>query len=191
MDIINKYIATLVATLVFMTAVELIAPDNSLKKYLKFVMGLILISVLLTPVIKFFTGGEKMITDAIEKYEREFNTTEVSTENKNIEEGDDKSRKKAFVSNFTKNCEDLLIKKFSNIKCQCKLDCEVNFEDLSYSVNKLSVSIREGNVKSVEKVVIGEKENISKKDNELQGQIKSYLSNELGISSEKIEVNYY
>ena len=46
MDIINKYIATLVATLVFMTAVELIAPDNSLKKYLKFVMGLILISVL-------------------------------------------------------------------------------------------------------------------------------------------------
>ena len=109
MEIINKYIVTLVATLVFMTAIELIAPDNSLKKYLKFVMGLILISVLLTPIIKFFTGGEKMITNAIEKYEREFDTTEVSSGNLNEEEKDDESRKRAFVLNFNKNCEDLLV----------------------------------------------------------------------------------
>ena len=67
----------------------------------------------------------------------------------------------------------------------------MNFEDLSYSVNKLIVSIRSGNVKAVEKVVIGEEENISKKDDELQSAIKSYLSNELGINSEKIEVIYY
>lgn len=191
MEIINKYIVTLVATLVFMTAIELIAPDNSLKKYLKFVMGLILISVLLTPIIKFFTGGEKMITNAIEKYEREFDTTEVSSGNLNEEEKDDESRKRAFVLNFNKNCEDLLVEKFSNIKCKCNLDCKVNFEDLSYSVNKLIVSIRSGNVKAVEKVVIGEEENISKKDDELQSAIKSYLSNELGINSEKIEVIYY
>ena len=39
MDKINAFVITLVTTLIFMTAIELIGPDNSMKKYLKFVLG--------------------------------------------------------------------------------------------------------------------------------------------------------
>ena len=69
MKYINDFIVTLVIMMIFITAVEIIAPDNSMKKYIKFVLGLILISVMLNPIIYFFTKGEQSIIEAVESYE--------------------------------------------------------------------------------------------------------------------------
>ena len=69
MSYINNFVITLVATIIFMTAVEIISPDNSMKKYIKFVLGLILVSVMINPIIKFFTGGEQEVINAIKKYD--------------------------------------------------------------------------------------------------------------------------
>ena len=63
MEYINNFVITLVATMIFMTAVDIISPDNSMKKYIKFVLGLILISVMINPIIKFFTGGEQELVN--------------------------------------------------------------------------------------------------------------------------------
>ena len=35
MELIKGFITTLVTTLIFITAIELVGPDNSMKKYLK------------------------------------------------------------------------------------------------------------------------------------------------------------
>ena len=51
MELIKGFVTTLVTTLIFITAIELVGPDNSMKKYLKFVMGLILVAVLLNPIV--------------------------------------------------------------------------------------------------------------------------------------------
>ena len=69
MEYLNNFIITLVATMIFMTSIEIIAPDNSMKKYIKFVLGLILISVMINPIIKFFTGGEQEVINRIKRYE--------------------------------------------------------------------------------------------------------------------------
>lgn len=191
MDIIKEYITTLVAMLVFITAIELIAPDNSLKKYLKFIMGLILISVLLTPIIKFFTGGEKMVSEAIDKYEKEFTSGEYTKSAlKESSEDDLDARKKSFISNYNKNCEELLKDKYKDMEFVCNLDCEVDFSDYSYTVNVIKIKVRSNNVKRIEKVVIGEEEN-NKEEDEVLSEIKSFLSKELEVGSEKIEVIYF
>ena len=36
MEYLNNFIITLVATMIFMTSIEIIAPDNSMKKYIDF-----------------------------------------------------------------------------------------------------------------------------------------------------------
>ena len=69
MEYLNNFIITLVATMIFMTAIEIIAPDNSMKKYIKFVLGLILIVVLLNPIVYLLTRGEEEIKTTIKKYE--------------------------------------------------------------------------------------------------------------------------
>ena len=72
MESISAFITTLVTTLILMTAVELIAPDNSIKKYINFVLGLILISVMLTPIVSLFSNGETKIINEINRYEKDF-----------------------------------------------------------------------------------------------------------------------
>ena len=59
MEYLNNFIITLVATMIFMTSIEIIAPDNSMKKYIKFVLGLILISVMINPIINFLLVENK------------------------------------------------------------------------------------------------------------------------------------
>ncbi len=59
MELLNKFVITLVTILIFITAVEMIAPDNSMKKYLKFVLGLILITVILNPILTIILNGEE------------------------------------------------------------------------------------------------------------------------------------
>lgn len=191
MEMLNKYIATLVATLVFMTAIELIAPDNSLKKYLKFILGLILISVLLNPIIQFLTGGEEIITEAIDKYEKVLDTNEVATTFNNDEENID-VRKNNFVTNFNKNCESMLKTKYDGMSFKADVDCDVNFEDLTFIINKLEIGIKDGSIKKIEKIVIDKsnQSNSDEVDQEVQNSIKEYLSEEIGVNKEKIEVKY-
>ena len=61
MEELKEFVITLVTMLILMTAVELIAPDNNMKKYLKFVLGLIFIAIMLSPIISVFTKGEENI----------------------------------------------------------------------------------------------------------------------------------
>lgn len=186
MGVIKEYVINLVATLVFITAVELIAPENNMKKYLKFVLGLILISVLLTPIIKFFTGGEEVLTDVIDKYEKEASNISADTNNKKI----DNARKESFIDSYNSNCEKMLSDKYNDRKFESSLDCNVDFENQTYSVNELDIYVKNNGINDVEKVVIGKVQENTNEDDNFQKEVKSYLSDELGIGKEKIKVIY-
>lgn len=51
MEALKKFVITLVTVLIFMSAVEMIAPSK-MKKYIKFVLGLILITIILIQYCK-------------------------------------------------------------------------------------------------------------------------------------------
>lgn len=59
-ETLKGLVTTLVTILIFISAVELIAPNNKMKKYIKFVLGLILTSVILNPILQFVSNGEKI-----------------------------------------------------------------------------------------------------------------------------------
>ena len=46
---LKVWITSICTAIFFITAVEMILPDDSLKKYAKFVLGLILITVVISP----------------------------------------------------------------------------------------------------------------------------------------------
>lgn len=52
-ETLRAWIVNISTVVLFITAVEMLLPDNSLKKYSKFVLGLILITVLINPLIKY------------------------------------------------------------------------------------------------------------------------------------------
>ena len=190
MEYLNNFIITLVATIIFMTAIEIIAPNNSMKKYIKFVLGLILISVMINPIIKFFTGGEQEVINRIKRYEDMLNLGVTNEgESKEVIE----KQKEAFKSNLNSNCDNLLKEKFSDKDFKSDIKCNINLSDMTYSIDSLEVGVRENGIRLVDKIRInvnGESEeavsNNKKIDNE--EEIKNYLSELFKIPIEKIKL---
>ena len=190
MEYLNNFIITLVATMIFMTSIEIIAPDNSMKKYIKFVLGLILISVMINPIIKFFTGGEQEVINRIKRYEDMLNLGVTNEgESKEVIE----KQKEAFKSNLNSNCDNLLKEKFSDKDFKSDIKCNINLSDMTYSIDSLEVGVRENGIRLVDKIRINVNDeseeavsNNEKIDNE--EEIKHYLSELFKIPIEKIKL---
>lgn len=189
MEYLNQFVITLVATMIFMTAVDIIAPDNSMKKYIKFVLGLILITVMINPIIKFFTGGEQEVVNTIKKYEN------MLYEGANIKEKEDISEQKieSFKKNLNSNCDNLLKNEFSDKEFKSNVECTLDLENMTYSIDSLEVGIKDNSIKIVDKIKI----NINEESEEAvsneamienQEEIKNYLSDVFKIPVEKIKL---
>ena len=190
MEYLNNFIITLVATMIFMTSIEIIAPDNSMKKYIKFVLGLILISVMINPIIKFFTGGEQEVINRIKRYEDMLNLGVTNEgESKEVIE----KQKEAFKSNLNSNCDNLLKEKFSDKDFKSDIKCNINLSDMTYSIDSLEVGVRENGIRLVDKIRINvndESEEAVSNDEKIDNEeeIKNYLSELFKIPIEKIKL---
>lgn len=185
MDLIKGFVTTLVTTLIFITAIELVGPDNSMKKYLKFVMGLILISVLLSPIVKFFSQGEKVLISAIDKYDKDIQNGVHSNEtDTNVQQ----LREESFKNNLNRNCINKLSKEFEKMNFTSDVDCIVNFDNMTFQINELRIGVSEKGVKKIKEVKIGGDEKEIKEDSGIQKDVKDFISKELEISRDKIVV---
>ncbi|MGL4569697.1 MAG: stage III sporulation protein AF [Clostridium sp.] len=197
MEFLKSFVITLVTTMIFITAVELIAPDNSMKKYLKFVLGLILIVVILNPILKIFSSDENQLKSSIASYENKYKERE-SNESENIETN--KLREESFKSNFNKNCENMLKNEFNNIEFKCESKCQVDFKGVTFKIDSIDIFLKEKKdkkdskikkIEEVEKVEIDTKSNKEKEDethNNEYKEIVKFVQKELQIEEEKINI---
>ena len=189
MEYINNFVITLVATMIFMTAVEIISPDNSMKKYIKFVLGLILISVMINPIVKFFTGGEQELVNTIKSYESMFYEG-LTSEN---EDSISKSQIESFKNNLNSNCDSLLKEEFSDKDFKSNVECEIDLENMTYSIESLEVGVKDGGIKLVDNIKIDineESEQAVSNDGTVENEeeIKNYLSEVFKIPTDKIKL---
>lgn len=186
MEFINEYIITLVTTIIFLTAIELIAPDNSMKKYIKFVLGLILVAILITPIISIFTKGEVEILAQIDKFANE--TTSVANQN---EYKDQKNKRNEEVKkNINKNTQKLLCDEFKGYSFDVDIDCDIDYDKVTYKVNSIKVGAQKEGVKIIEDVKIGNSTEVTSNSKDVEGasEIISFLSDSFKVDKEKISL---
>lgn len=192
MEILKNWISDICVSLLFMTAVELVLPENSIKKYSKFVLGLIFIVVVINPIIGFIKQDSNLYKD-ITLNEDYVNKFDIYLEN-NLDEYSERIKKttiNSFEENLSRNCENLLKNNFK--KNNFNVDVSVSYEDENFKIEELIVKVEElgiKNVETVEKVVIGSVNNyddVSKESSKVK-EIKKFLSNELNISENIIKV---
>ena len=189
METLTNFVVTLVTMIILMTAIELIAPDNSIKKYLKFVLGLILISVMLTPIISLISKGEKQITSAISKYTE----NPLDSIKKDNDNSVNQTKEKTFEKNLEKNCEKILKSQFTNRDFQSEVTCNLDLENMTYSIDKVSIGVKDKSIKKVQKIEINTKEKVSEAlalDDKVENEeeIKKYIGEALNIQADKIEI---
>lgn len=190
MAILKEFVITLVSTLVLITAVEIILPDNSIKKYSKFILGAMLIGVILNPIIKFLSNGEENIESKIRQYSSlEYKQRENKENNKEIQ-------KQSFKENISKNINNILKTEFSDMEFSNELKCIIDLENMDVTIEELIVYVDKSakeKIKTIEKikeVTIDKKEKEQKeiKESKEYDEIKKFLVKELKIEKEKIKI---
>ena len=192
MEILKEWVSDICVSILFMTAVELVLPENSIKKYSKFVLGLIFIVVVINPIVGFVKQDSNIYKDITlnEVYMDKFdnylqnNLGEYSQRVKNTTLNN-------FKYNLERNCENLLKNKFK--KDNFNVDIKISYENENFKIDELVIKVENHeikNVETIEKVVIDGRNNNSKlnKDSLKVGEIKKLLSNELNISENIIKV---
>ena len=187
MEYIKSFIETLVTIIILFSAIELISPNNSMKKYIKFVLGLILIVVMLSPIIDFFTEGEDKIVSTIKEYENILSTdTKTSSDVAVSNEVED-----VFIENLNKNSAELA-ESFPDYTFVCNIDCNIDLSNYSYNISHAKIGISTGKIQDVEKIEKVEISNDNQTESKIysddEQKIVSYVSNMLGVSEEKIEI---
>ncbi|MDR5587306.1 MULTISPECIES: stage III sporulation protein AF [Clostridium] len=190
MNLLKELVTTLVTALIFITAIELISPNNGMKKYLKFILGLVLITIILNPIVKIISNGEDSIYESISNYEDVFsnykNEIKSSDEDK-LKDGD--LRKQAFEENFNKNCESLLKSEYPNKNFKSDVECIVNFNNMIFDIKKIKIGISEKSVSKIKKVIINKSDKYYEENQNSQyKEIVTFISEQLDIPKEKIEV---
>ncbi len=192
MEILKDWVSDICVSILFMTAIELILPENSIKKYSKFVLGLIFIVVVINPIVGFVKQDSNLYKDItlneehIDKFDNyiKYNLDEYVQKVKNTTLNN-------FKENLQRNCENLLKNKFK--KDEFKVDVKISYEDENFKIDELNIKVKDNeikNVETVEKVIIDGKYNYKKSSNESLKvkEIKKLLSNELNISENIIKI---
>ncbi|MFA9397669.1 MAG: stage III sporulation protein AF [Clostridiaceae bacterium] len=183
MDGLRNFIITLSTALIFITAIEIIVPNNALKKYVKFVLGLILISIVLNPIIKIINKESY-----IDYYNREvtsfFNEDETKTDyykNTSIE-----NTKVKFKDNLETVCNNKLKEEYKDNKTYSDFTIDYDEENRSFYIESIDIYVIDNEIKAVEKVDLDNKEeSILLEDGE---KYKNFVSLEFSISKDIILV---
>lgn len=189
---LREWLIGICTAVFFITAVEIILPDNSLKKYAKFVLGLILITVFINPLIKVFDRNFDINTytsNAIQS----FDAKKTENEFQKYKEKNIKDTLEVFKLNLQTNCEKKLKEKYpdNNYKVQVEASYDDNNDKLV--IKDIKVGVKDGSIERIKKIKIGDEsktvDNGDKQiNNEKSQAIKKYLGDELNVSKDVIQV---
>ncbi|MBU3091550.1 stage III sporulation protein AF [Clostridium sp. CM028] len=188
---LKVWVTNITIAIFFITAVEMILPDNSMRKYAKFVLGLMLIVVIINPIMKIF--------DKDFDFNSYSNKATTYMEGSNTEKDIKKYKDINILNtteNFKKNLENECIinleEEYPENKYNADIEIVYDSKNLIFKINTVEIGIVEKGVKKIENIEINTKSVNASKKNIMQGEqgnkIKRLLSSKFKISGDAITV---
>lgn len=190
-DWVRSWVMSICVAIIFITAVELIMPGDQFKKYVKFVLGLILIAIILNPIIKIFNNNAN-VTTYIDDASKYVNSGSYEDNFQKYKDQDKDDTINTFKTNLQNSCAKMLKDKFPDndyeVKANIKLDNETNEIDIS----SLSIGVKNKGVKKISNIRIDSKSVSTNEEKQVDPQtdknIKTYLNDQLKIPPNNISV---
>ena len=193
LEALKGWIITLCSAVFFITAIQMILPDNKIKKYCNFTLGLLLIVIIINPIIR-VVNSEIDINSEIDKAANQIFSTNTDTDYKKYRETNLENTLENFEQNLKNTCEKDLENKFKDNNFQVEVSASYNSKENLFQIDSFQVALDNSNVKKIEKIQIGNIGEDSIKVNKMQEEdplcleVKNYLINEYDIDEEKILV---
>lgn len=214
-DWISNWLQNIIIIVLLATFVDLLLPNTNIQKYAKFVLGLLIILTIITPIFSIFSEDfsiSRLIQEIeLQVYSKEafFNTDSLNTDQYNNQQDYQKKIINRVEEKMKEHIQGLLESRFNvNVK-ELILNAEVI--DEVWTIQQLYIHIdnsslheenlnEKGQIKEVESVKVNielNKQKTSTKENQVTddakkviGEIKKLLENELGLSKENIIVDF-
>ncbi|WP_392486389.1 stage III sporulation protein AF [Haloimpatiens sp. FM7315] len=172
----------------FILAIEMIMPSNSLKKYVKFILGLILMVIIINPIVKLF-NGDIDINALIQKNsyvdKNEYKNSYNEYKYKNIE-----NTSQVFQYNLQNKIMDKLKSKYKDNKFDVK--AKIKYDELTNSFLIINLDIGVKKDALIKKIEINKKEDIKKEKKYLNDNfsrdIKNYILLEFDIPIKSVNI---
>ena len=179
---ISSWAEQIVIAVIIVTIIEMILPKGNSKKYIKTIIGIYILYVIISPVIKLASGGNIKLD--YEDYEKYFNTGTI--ENK-IQTASVETTYKIELEKKLKM--DIQNMGYNVIKANIQFDLEKGtIKEVILSINKEK---QKGNHTSitVNKVEVGSKKEENTLSNEDIQKIIQKINEDYGVKLENIKIN--
>ena len=185
MESIKNYILIIAVAIIFFSTARLLLPNNSMKKYINLVFGLLLIGIVLDPITKFMLNIsiDKEVNQFYDKIEKKYSSDAILDR---YAKEDENLTMATFKNNLDSSIKSLLKKKFRDIDFE--IDTKVQYKDKEVAIDKVTVTYYSGVVKPVVKVTIGDKKSNREVLDKEGAYIEKFLCNELKVEPSKINV---
>lgn len=191
MSFLKQWIISICTIIIFITAVELVLPNNSMKKYSKFVLGLILIITLIKPMIQIFDKSMNM-ENVIQSEIQTFNSNKTISNYDKYKNENMEATKSTFKLNIETECKKSLKDKFPNDNYNVKAKIKYDENSEIFVIKEIEVNLKDTDIKKIKKIDINTVSTSTDEKNQLNDEkgesIKSFLSSELSISKNCIHV---
>lgn len=190
-EALGEWIITICVAIFFTTAVQMILPDNSLKKYCNFVLGLIVFVVILSPIVKIFNKDLQMNKIIKESADLVFNDMSKGNYEEYRQANIDNTLER-FKKNLEKQCITDLEKNFKEEKYSAKVEASYDTENSIFIIERIEVGINDGSVERVKKVQIGDESvqvnNQDSSTDKKSMEIRDFISSKYEIDKNNIYV---
>ncbi|GCD09452.1 stage III sporulation protein AF [Clostridium tagluense] len=190
-EALKVWVINITIAIFFITAVEMILPDNNMKKYAKFVLGLMLIVVIINPIIKIFNKDFNFYSYTNKATSYMESSTAV-TDIKKYKDINMLNTTENFKKNLEKQCIIDLEQSYPENKYNADIDIIYDDKKAVFNINKIEIGIVDKGVRNIRKIEINAKSvNASKRDilkGEQGDKIKRLLSSKFKISANIVTV---
>jgi len=190
-ELLKVWITSITIAVFFITAVEMILPDNSMKKYAKFVLGLILIVVIINPIIKVFDKN----FDLNSYSEKVTSYMETGTDQADIKKYKDSNilnTAENFKNNLEKDCIANLEETYPENKYNADIQVVYDSKNGVFNIDSVGIEVVDPGVKNINNIEIDVKSVSAPQKDVLQGnegnKIRKLISSKYKISNDVITV---
>lgn len=204
MDFLTSWIANILVFILLAVVLEMLLPQTALQKYVKFVLGLLLMVIILSPILKLFTVDPDDLLKQAQSLDLENLSLENSIENQKIEIQAQQTAyileetavhlkeltKKELMEQYNMQFADITIFIASEEK-----GLSETFDSVLENIDSIQVVLEEAKseetVEAVEEVVIEtgnrEKEKTSKLEGDIAGFLAEFWEVDMGVINLTIE----
>ncbi|KYH35690.1 stage III sporulation protein AF [Clostridium tepidiprofundi DSM 19306] len=191
-DAIRNWIINICTIIIFITAVEMLLPNNSIKKYVKYVLGLIMVIVLIKPIV-FVSSGNIDINKYVKASDVYFGTDMYEKDYKKYKQENLENTIQNFKRNLELTLEKKLSVKYPNDEFDVMIDLSYDKDVGKFNIQRVEIGIKDKCVKRIKKINIGRNNSTSDKEvkylyDDKSLKIKKFVSSELEVYTDIIYV---